>query len=203
VPLRRFRLLSPLVANHFASLEIDRIYPSGTAGSHEVRGSIPLGSTNRGRPDESETSDGAGGSALRLFSPRGARQPVTPIGFVRHDHAEVPRHWTVSDLEGELRIDETLLDGLRDIEPGQRIVVLFEFHRSPPFDPAQHLRQTPPHRDRRRGVFSICSPLRPNPIGLSVLEVLRVEGGTIAVRGVDMLDGTPILDIKPHIQVEG
>lgn len=127
---------------------------------------------------------------------------MKPIGFVRHDHAEVPRHWTASDLEGELRIDPIYLEGLRDIEPGQRIAVLFRFHQSPPFDPEQHLRQTPPHRDHQRGVFSICSPLRPNPIGLSVLEVLRVDGPILTVKGIDMLDGTPILDIKPHIEAK-
>jgi tRNA (Thr-GGU) A37 N-methylase len=52
------------------------------------------------------------------------------------------------------------------------------------------------------GVFSICSPVRPNPIGMSVLEVLGVEGSSVAVRRLDALDGTPILDIKPHIQDE-
>jgi tRNA-Thr(GGU) m(6)t(6)A37 methyltransferase TsaA len=124
---------------------------------------------------------------------------LKPIGYVSHRHQELPRHWTVSDLEAELRIDEVYLEGLCDIEPGQRIVVLFEFHRSPEFDPSEHLRQTPPHKDHPRGLFSICSPLRPNPIGLSVVEVLRVDGSALTVRGIDMLDGTPILDLKPHI----
>jgi tRNA (Thr-GGU) A37 N-methylase len=48
-------------------------------------------------------------------------------------------------------------------------------------------------------VFSICSPVRPNPLGLSVVTVVAVKGATLRVRGIDMLDGTPILDIKPHI----
>ncbi len=52
------------------------------------------------------------------------------------------------------------------------------------------------------GVFSICSPIRPNPIGMSILEVLGVEGTTIRVKRLDMLEGTPILDIKPHIEDE-
>lgn len=125
---------------------------------------------------------------------------MKPIGYVRHGHAEVPRHCAASELEGELVVDELYRDGLCHVEPGQRIVVLFEFDRSPRFDPAQHLRQTPPHRDQARGVFSICSPLRPNPIGLSVVEVLRVDGATLKVKGIDMLDGTPILDIKPHVE---
>jgi tRNA-Thr(GGU) m(6)t(6)A37 methyltransferase TsaA len=120
-----------------------------------------------------------------------------PIGHVRHEAASVPRHWSVSDVEGELVIDERYLDGLADIEPGQRIVVLFQFDRSPAFTPA-HLRQTPPHRNSPLGVFSICSPVRPNPIGLSVVEVLERNGSVLRVRGLDMYDRTPILDIKPY-----
>ena len=57
----------------------------------------------------------------------------------------------------------------------------------------------PPHRTESRGVFSLCSPIRPNPIGMSVLEVLGVERNRIHVKRVDLLDGTPILDIKPYI----
>ena len=62
--------------------------------------------------------------------------------------------------------------------------------------------QIPRHRKKKMGVFSICSPIRPNPIGMSVLEVLRIDDNIIQVKGLDMLDGTPILDIKPHIQDE-
>jgi tRNA (adenine37-N6)-methyltransferase len=126
---------------------------------------------------------------------------LRPIGFVRTDAREVPRHWSVSEVEGTLVIDEEYLEGLRDIEPGQRIVVIFNFDRSPEFSPT-FLRQTPPHGEKEMGVFSICSPIRPNPIGMSVLEVLEVEGATIRVKRLDMLDGTPILDIKPYIEDE-
>jgi len=127
---------------------------------------------------------------------------LKPIGSIHTDAQEVPRHWTVSSLEGTLEIDAEYLEGLKDIEPGQRIVVIFHFHESPPFDPAL-LVQTPPHRQGERvGVFSICSPRRPNPIGLSVFEVLDIQGTTIRVRGVDTLDGTPILDIKPWVVKE-
>jgi len=127
---------------------------------------------------------------------------LKPIGSIHTDAQEVPRHWTVSSLEGTLEIDAEYLEGLKDIEPGQRIVVIFHFHKSPPFDPSL-LVQTPPHRQGERiGVFSICSPRRPNPIGLSVFEVLDIQGTTIRVRGVDTLDGTPILDIKPWVVKE-
>lgn len=124
---------------------------------------------------------------------------LEPIGFVRVEAEVVPRHWRRSELEGMLAIDDEYVEGLSGIETGQRIVVIFNFHRSPEFS-AELLRQTPPHSGEETGVFSICSPVRPNPIGMSVLEVLEVEGGAVRVRGLDMLDGTPILDIKPHIE---
>jgi len=124
---------------------------------------------------------------------------MEPIGFVHTGAEKVPRHWTVSGVEGTLVIDEKYLQGLKDIKTGQRIVVIFQFHRSPKFS-SQFLSQTPPHRREKLGVFSICSPIRPNPIGMSVLEVLGVEGNAIYVKGLDMQDGTPILDIKPYVQ---
>lgn len=121
-----------------------------------------------------------------------------PIGYVKTVESEVPRHWSLSDVKGELLIEDRYSRGIEDIKKGQRIVVLFYFHKSPEFETAR-LKQTPPNRNRPKGVFSICSPLRPNRIGLSVLEVTGVRGSSIMVRGVDMLDGTPILDIKPHV----
>jgi tRNA (adenine37-N6)-methyltransferase len=121
------------------------------------------------------------------------------IGFVRTDAEKLPRHWSVSDVEGTLAIDEEYSQALRDIEPGQRIVVIFHFHRSPEFS-LEFLRQTSGHHGREMGVFSLCSPIRPNPVGMSVLEVLRIRDANIDVRRLDMMDGTPILDIKPHIE---
>lgn len=126
---------------------------------------------------------------------------MEPIGVVRTAATKVPRHYTVSDVEGSLLIAEKYREGLRDIKPGQKIVVLFYFDKSPPFSP-DLLVQTPPHRNEALGVFSICSPRRPNPIGLSVVEVLSVEGSTLHVKNIDMYDGTPILDIKPFIVPE-
>ncbi len=126
-----------------------------------------------------------------------------PIGEVRHHtvDSEVPRHWSISNLEGELILEPSLSPGLTDIRPGDRIVVLFVFHKSPPFSP-ELLFQKPPHKERKYGVFSICSPKRPNPIGFSVVSVLEAdaERGLLRVRGVDMFNGTPILDIKPYWQ---
>ncbi len=123
---------------------------------------------------------------------------LTPIGTAHTDATSIPRHWTVSDVEGTLIIDPEYTGALADIQVGERIVVLFHFHKSPPFSP-DLLKQTPPHRDRPLGVFSICSPRRPNPIGLSVVKVLARQGNVLVVRGMDMIDGTPIFDIKPFI----
>jgi len=127
---------------------------------------------------------------------------LKPIGYARVSVEKVPRHWTISDVEGELIIDQDYAKGLEDIKPGDRIVVIFHFHKSPPFDRAQHLKQKPPHRNEWLGVFSICSPIRPNPIGLSVLDVISVNDNVIKARRFDMFDGTPILDIKPYIAYE-
>lgn len=123
---------------------------------------------------------------------------MKPIGFVSTDAEEVPRSWSVSDVEGSLVIDEIYLEGIRDIKPGQRICVIFYFHLSPEFT-SQFMRIKPPIRKSKVGVFSTHSPFRPNPIGLSLLEVLGVDGNVIQVKGLDMVDKTPILDIKPEV----
>ena len=123
---------------------------------------------------------------------------MTPVGIFHTDEKNIPRHWTVSEAEGRLEINPAYAEGLRDIMAGQKIIVLFYFHQSPPFE-NKHLVQSPPHKSKPMGVFSICSPLRPNPIGLSVLTVLDVAGNNLMVKHADMIDGTPILDIKPHI----
>jgi tRNA-Thr(GGU) m(6)t(6)A37 methyltransferase TsaA len=123
---------------------------------------------------------------------------LTPIGTLRTTATNIPRHWSLSDVEGTLEINPEYTEGLKDILPGQEIVVLFHFHKSQPFS-KNLLTQTPPHKGKPFGVFSICSPRRPNPIGLSVLKVTEVKENKIYVKRVDMLDGTPILDIKPHI----
>ena len=125
---------------------------------------------------------------------------LRPIGFVRTDVQELPRHWSVSDVEGTLVIGEEYSEGLQGIEAGQRLVVIFHFHRSPDFS-ARLLRQTSGQTGRETGVFGTCSPLRPNPIGMSVLEVLGIRGVSIDVKRLDMLDGTPLLDIKPHVEI--
>jgi len=123
----------------------------------------------------------------------------SPIGYIYTQVEEVPRHWSVSDAEGSIVVNKRYEAGLKDIGVGQEIVVIFYFDRSPEFTNS-HLIQTPPHKSESFGVFSICSPKRPNPIGLSVLEVMGVRENVVHVKRVDMLDQTPVLDIKPWIE---
>ncbi len=97
--------------------------------------------------------------------------------------------------EGVLKILPEYEAGLTDIEGLSHLFVIWEFDRAQGFD----LVGTPPCDNRPHGVFATRSPRRPNPIGLTVVELLRREGADLHVRGVDMLDGTPILDIKPYL----
>jgi tRNA (adenine37-N6)-methyltransferase len=124
---------------------------------------------------------------------------LRPIGFVRSpfkETKEVPRGLGAKhEAEGALEILPEFEPGLADIEGFSHLFVLWEFDRAQGFD----LVSTPPSDDRPHGVFAMRSPRRPNPIGLTVVELLQREGRTLHVRGVDMLDGTPILDIKPYL----
>ncbi|MBI4763280.1 MAG: tRNA (N6-threonylcarbamoyladenosine(37)-N6)-methyltransferase TrmO [Deltaproteobacteria bacterium] len=121
---------------------------------------------------------------------------LKPIGYVSTEAKEIPRTWQVSNAEGLLIIDEKYHQGLSDIKTGDRLYVIFQFHKSPEFSD-QFMRIKPPVSDKKKGVFSTHSPIRPNPIGLSILEVLGINANKIRIKGLDMMDGTPILDIKP------
>jgi len=120
-----------------------------------------------------------------------------PIGFVHSpykDTGQVPKGLGAKhEAEGMLKILPEFELGLTDIEGFSHLIVLWEFDRAQGFD----LLGTPPSDNRPHGVFATRSPRRPNPIGLTVVELLRREGCELHVRGVDMLDGTAILDIKP------
>ena len=99
------------------------------------------------------------------------------------------------EAEGVLEIQAEFARGLTDIEGFSHLIVIWEFDRSGGFD----LVGKPPSDDRPHGVFATRSPRRPNPIGLTVVELLGREGPLLRVRGIDMLEGTPILDIKPYL----
>ena len=122
-----------------------------------------------------------------------------PIGFVRSPYnitSEIPKGLHAKhEAEGILEILPEFEPGLIDIEGFSHLFVLWQFHRAQDFD----LVGKPPFDDRPHGVFATRSPRRPNPIGLTAVELLRREGARLHVRGVDMLNGTPILDIKPYL----
>ena len=99
------------------------------------------------------------------------------------------------DAEGVIELRPELEAGLQDIEGFSHLYVIWVFHRTNGYD----LTARPPSDDRPHGVFATRSPRRPNPIGLTVVELIRRDGATLHVRGVDMLDGTPVLDIKPYL----
>lgn len=122
------------------------------------------------------------------------------IGVVHGDITaldEAPKNYSISEHIGILEIDPRYAEGLDGIEVGTTIVVLFWLHRS-----SREVLKVYPRGDRSRGlsgVFATRSPVRPNPIALSELTVLAVEGNRLRVRGLDVLDGTPIIDIKKKI----
>jgi tRNA-Thr(GGU) m(6)t(6)A37 methyltransferase TsaA len=122
-----------------------------------------------------------------------------PIGFVSSPYkntSEIPKGLGARhDTDGVLRILPEFEPGLTDIEGFSHLIVIWEFDRSGKFE----LLGTPPSDNRPHGVFATRSPRRPNPIGLTTVELLRREGTELHVRGVDMLDGTLILDIKPYL----
>jgi tRNA-Thr(GGU) m(6)t(6)A37 methyltransferase TsaA len=124
---------------------------------------------------------------------------MEPIGFVKSpytDTKQIPKGpGAQHEAEGFLEIRPDLEPGLMDIEGFSHLFVIWVFDRADGFT----LVGTPPTDDRPHGVFSTRSPRRPNPIGLTIVELLSREGASLRVRGVDMLDGTPILDLKPYL----
>lgn len=97
-------------------------------------------------------------------------------------------------VHGELEIFTQYADGLKDIEGFSHLIVIFVLHKS-----EGHTLHTKPFLDDKlRGVFSTRSPHRPNPIGLTIVRLIERRGKLLKVAGVDMIEGTPILDIKPY-----
>ena len=98
-------------------------------------------------------------------------------------------------VKGTAHVFEDFREGLADLDGFSHIILLYHFHRSRGFKPL-----VVPFMDSEpRGVFATRAPKRPNPIGLSVVQLDRIEHGLIHIRNVDILDGTPLLDIKPYV----
>jgi tRNA-Thr(GGU) m(6)t(6)A37 methyltransferase TsaA len=117
------------------------------------------------------------------------------IGYVENEFDEPTDPDRLRDSESRIVIDANLSDGLIGLKPGDRAMVVFAFHKSEGYDLLQHPRgdQSRP----MRGVFALRSPHRPNPLGITEIELVDVEGNVLTVRGLDAINGTPVLDLKP------
>ncbi len=110
-----------------------------------------------------------------------AGMPIQPAGARR--------------IRGTIELSAGYEAGLKDLDGFSHVILLYHFHRSRGYD----LQVTPFLDSKRRGLFATRAPKRPNPIGLSVVRLIRIKGRTLAVEGIDVLDGTPLLDIKPYV----
>ena len=117
------------------------------------------------------------------------------IGYVENEFQEPTSPDTLRASLSRIVLAPDFVEGLTGLEPGMQVLVIFVFHRAEGFDLLQH-----PRGDRsrlQRGVFALRSPNRPNPIGISEVELLAIEGNILTVRGLDAINGTPVLDMKP------
>ena len=126
---------------------------------------------------------------------------LTPIGTIHTPHkdlANMPiQPISAKGIKGWIELDPAYTEGLKDLDGFSHIILLFHLHMSQGFK----LLVTPYLDTVKRGVFATRAPKRPNPIGLSVVKLVKVEGNRIEIENVDILDGTPLLDIKPYVPV--
>ena len=124
---------------------------------------------------------------------------MRPVGFIRSpytDTSQVPKGCGAKhEAEGFIEILEEFEEGLLDIEGFSHLFVIWVFDRAGGFE----LQGVPPTDTQPHGVFATRSPRRPNPLGLTVVRLLGREGRRLKVAGLDMLDGTPVLDLKPYL----
>ncbi|AQQ70236.1 S-adenosyl-L-methionine-binding protein [Limihaloglobus sulfuriphilus] len=123
----------------------------------------------------------------------------SPIGVIHSQFTEakgIPRQSVgAQHLQAEIEIFDEFAEGLADLDGFSHIVVVFNLHR------VEHpsLTACPPWDGRKHGVFATRSPHRPNPIGISTVKLEEISGSTLTISGVDMADGSPVLDIKPYV----
>jgi tRNA-Thr(GGU) m(6)t(6)A37 methyltransferase TsaA len=123
----------------------------------------------------------------------------TPIGIIHSPFTE-PEGMPIqpagaSGVRGTVEVFEDFRAGLKDLEGFSHIILLYHFHRSQGFN----LHVVPFMDTEPRGLFATRAPKRPNPIGLSVVQLDRIQDGVLYIQNVDILDGTPLLDIKPYV----
>ena len=124
---------------------------------------------------------------------------LKPIGIIHTPFREVEgtpiQPVFAEDAAGTVTVFPEFAEGLKDLAGFERVWLIFEFDRG-----AKMRLSVVPFRDtQEHGVFATRSPCRPNPIGLSCVRLIGIEGTTLTVAGVDMLDGTPLLDVKPYV----
>jgi len=124
---------------------------------------------------------------------------LRPIGTI-HTPFQRPEGMPIqpagaAGVKGTVEVFEEFRAGLKDLDGFSHITLLYIFHRSRGFK----LEVIPFMDTRPRGLFATRAPKRPNPIGLSTVRLDRIENGILHVQNVDMLDGTPLLDIKPYV----
>jgi tRNA-Thr(GGU) m(6)t(6)A37 methyltransferase TsaA len=127
------------------------------------------------------------------------RIEYSPIGFVRSPF-KVPEGVPIqtkagNDIQGEIEILDEYVPGLSDLDGFSHIIVLTHLHAHDGYK----LMVTPFLDEVERGVFSTRAPRRPNPIGFHLVRLRAVDGNTLKIMDIDMIDGTPVLDIKPYI----
>jgi len=98
-------------------------------------------------------------------------------------------------IKGQIKLKDELVPGLTDLDGFSHVILIYNFHKSKGFD----LLTTPFLDNHQRGIFATRAPQRPNSIGISVVRLLKIENNILDIENVDMLDGTPLLDIKPYI----
>jgi tRNA (adenine37-N6)-methyltransferase len=135
---------------------------------------------------------------LKELEDRMDQWTMKPIGYIRSSYNnahQIPKGLgTVHTMEGILEVLPEFEQGLQDIEGFSHLMILWVFHQAKDCE----LVGVVPTDNRSHGVFATRSPRRPNPIGLTTVELVRREGSSLHLRGIDMLDGTPVLDIKPY-----
>jgi tRNA-Thr(GGU) m(6)t(6)A37 methyltransferase TsaA len=124
---------------------------------------------------------------------------LTPIGLIHSPHHEaegtpIQPRWAIG-VEGAVEVFPELAAGLQDLDGFERIWLLYWFDRAR----AAQLEVVPYRDTQKRGVFATRAPSRPNPIGLSCVRLLSIEANILRVADLDVLDGTPLLDIKPYV----
>jgi tRNA-Thr(GGU) m(6)t(6)A37 methyltransferase TsaA len=121
---------------------------------------------------------------------------MIPVGYVENDYLEPVYNEEVYKKVSRIIVKEELKDGLYRIEDFKKLYILFYFNKSKGYKLIQLRR----YDNRESGVFANRSPSRPNSIGLTLVELLKVEKNILYVKGLDAINGTPVLDIKPYIK---